>query len=220
MKPEQPPLRPITERRRQRMIDVLQRRQPDLTVVLENVHDPHNISAVLRSCEAVGIGEVHLIYTVEERPKLSRVVAAGTLRWLDIVNHPSIEACYVALRSRGFTIYATHLDENRHELFDLDLTQPSALVFGNEQRGVSPEAVAAADATMIIPMMGMVQSLNISVACAVTLYEALRQRRAAGYYDQSRLSAGEIETRLNAWLRRERRVTPAAPVDSAPDRQG
>lgn len=201
------------------MIDVLQRRQSDLTVVLENVHDPHNISAVLRSCEAVGIGEVHLIYTVEERPKLSRVVAAGTLRWLDVVNHRSIEECYAALHERGFTIYATHLDDNRLELFDLDLTQPSALVFGNEQRGVSPEAVAAADATMIIPMMGMVQSLNISVACAVTLYEALRQRRAAGYYEQARLSDGEIETRLNAWLRRERRANPAPPLDSASDRQ-
>lgn len=220
MKSEQPPVRPITSRRRQRMIDVLKRRQPDLTVVLENVHDPHNISAVLRSCEAVGIGEVHLIYTVEERPKLSRVVSAGTLRWLDIVNHRSIEECFAALRERGFTIYATHLDDNRLELFDLDLTQPSALVFGNEQRGVSPEAVEAADATMIIPMMGMVQSLNISVACAVTLYEALRQRRAAGYYEQARLSAGDIETRLNAWLRRERRVIPEIPVDSAPDRQG
>jgi tRNA (guanosine-2'-O-)-methyltransferase len=218
MKFEQPPVRPITPRRRQRMIDVLTRRQPDLTVVLENVHDPHNISAVLRSCEAVGIGEVHLIYTVEERPKLSRVVSAGTLRWLDVVNHRSIEECYAALRERGFTIYATHLDDNRLELFDLDLTQPSALVFGNEQRGVSPEAVAAADATMIIPMMGMVQSLNISVACAVTLYEALRQRRAAGYYEQARLSAGEIDSRLTAWLRRERRVIPEMTADSAPDR--
>lgn len=209
-------MRPITERRRQRMIEVLQRRQPDLTIVLENVHDPHNISAVLRSCEAVGIGEVHLIYTVEERPKLSRVVSAGTLRWLDVVNHRSVDDCYAALRERGFTIYATHLDDNRLELFDLDLTQPSALVFGNEQRGVSSEAVAAADATMIIPMMGMVQSLNISVACAVTLYEALRQRRVAGFYAQPRLSEAEIDTRLTAWLRRERRAIPAVPVDAAP----
>jgi tRNA (guanosine-2'-O-)-methyltransferase len=202
------------------MIDVLKRRQPDLTVVLENVHDPHNISAVLRSCEAVGIGDVHLIYTVEERPKLSRVVSAGTLRWLNVVDHQSIDDCYAALRARGFTIYATHLDDNRLELFDLDLTQPSALVFGNEQRGVSPEAVEAADATMIIPMMGMVQSLNISVACAVTLYEALRQRHAAGLYEQARLSDSEIETRLDAWLRRERRANPDLPADSASDRYG
>jgi len=203
-----PQLRPITERRRRRMIEVLEQRQPDLTVVIENVHDPHNISAVLRSCDAVGIATVHLVHTVEERPRLNRVVASGALRWLEIVDHPSIESCFDALRCQGFTIYATHLDENRLELFDLDLTRPSALVFGNEQRGVSPEAVAASDETIVIPMMGMVQSLNISVACAVTLYEALRQRRAADLYQQPRLAAAEIDARLDGWLRRERRIIP------------
>ena len=208
MKREMPQLRPITERRRKRMIEVLEQRQPDLTVVIENVHDPHNISAVLRSCDAVGVATVHLVYTVEERPRLNRVVASGALRWLEIVDHPSIQACYDALRNQGFRIYATHLDDNRLELFDLNLAQPSALVFGNEKRGVSPEAVAAADATMVIPMMGMVQSLNISVACAVTLYEALRQRKAANLYQQPRLPTSEIDTRLDGWLRRERRIIP------------
>src|SRR6185437_10684410 len=135
MKHGMPRPRPITERRRRRMIEVLEQRQPDLTVVIENVHDPHNISAVLRSCDAVGIGTVHLVYTVEERPKLSRVVSGGALRWLEIVDHVNIESCYAALRRQGFTIYATHLDENRIELFDLDLTRPTALVFGNEKRG-------------------------------------------------------------------------------------
>ncbi|MGA7668772.1 MAG: RNA methyltransferase [Nitrolancea sp.] len=206
MKHEKPPLRPITERRRRRMVEVLERRQPDLTVVLENVHDPHNVSAVLRTCDAVGIATVHLVYTIEERPELSRGVSASALRWLDVVDHESISDCYVALRAQGFTILATHLDENRVELFDLDLTAPTALVFGNEQRGVSEEAVAGADGTVIIPMMGMVQSLNISVACAVTLYEALRQRRAARLYEQPRLSRSEIGTRLDRWLRRERRI--------------
>lgn len=200
-------MRPITERRRRRMVEVLQRRQPDLTVVLENVHDPHNVSAVLRTCDAVGISAVHLVYTVEERPELSRNVSGSALRWLDIIDHESIDECYSALRVQGFTIYATHLDENRVELFDLDLTRPTALVYGNEQRGVSTEAVEKADATMVIPMMGMVQSLNISVACAVSLYEALRQRRAANLYRQPRLTSSEIDSRLNRWLRRERRTT-------------
>ncbi len=206
MKREKPPLRPITERRRRRMVEVLERRQPDLTVVLENVHDPHNVSAVLRSCDAVGIATVHLVYTVEERPELSRGVSGSALRWLDIVDHESVAACYGALREQGFTILATHLDENRVELFDLDLTAPTALVFGNEQRGVSEEAIEGADGTVIIPMMGMVQSLNISVACAVTLYEALRQRRAANLYEHPRLSRNEISSRLDRWLRRERRI--------------
>jgi len=198
--------RPITERRRRRMVDVLARRQPDLTVVIENVHDPHNISAVLRSCDAVGLLTVHLVYTIEEWPELSRVSSASAVKWLDIVQHESIEACYQALRAQGFTIYATHLSAASRDLYDLDLTGPVALVFGNEHRGVSDEAVANADGSVVIPMMGMVQSLNISVACAVSLYEALRQRRAVGAYDRPKLSAEERQERLVRWLQRERRM--------------
>lgn len=198
--------RPVTERRRRRMIDVLSRRQPDLTVVLENVHDPHNVSAVLRSCDAVGILTVHLVYNVEEWPELSRVSSGSAVKWLDIVRHPDIPSCYRVLRDQGFTIYATHLDVAAQELYDLDLTQPVALVFGNEHRGVSEEAHRQADGNFIIPMMGMVQSLNISVACAVSLYEALRQRRAAGAYGSPKLPRPEIEARLIGWLQRERRI--------------
>lgn len=187
------------------MIDVLSRRQPDLTVVLENVHDPHNIGAVLRSCDAVGVLTVHLVYTVEELPKLSRITSASAVKWLDVVAHPSIDACYAALREQGFTIYATHLDAASRELYDLDLTAPVAFVFGNEQRGVTDEALHGADGSFVIPMMGMVQSLNISVACAVSLYDALRQRRATGAYDRPKLPADEIDARLARWLQRERR---------------
>jgi tRNA (guanosine-2'-O-)-methyltransferase len=197
----------VSERRLARMTGVLARRQPDLTVVLENVHDPHNISAVLRSCDAVGIGTVHLVYTCEERPKLSRVSSASAVKWLRIVDHPSIPDCYAALRREDFRIYATHLGEASLDLYELDLTQPTALVFGNEHRGASDEAVKLADADVIIPMMGMVQSLNISVACAVALYEALRQRRLAGAYDAARLSQAELGARLTRWLRREGRLT-------------
>jgi len=188
------------------MRDVLGRRQPDLTVVVENVHDPHNISAVLRSCEAVGVPEVHLVYTVEVRPELSRITSASALKWLEIVQHPDIPACYGALRARGFAIYATHLGAAGRDLYDLDLTAPVALVFGNEQRGVTDEALAEADGSFVIPMMGMVQSLNISVACAVSLYEALRQRRAAGAYDRAGLPEADIEERLITWLQREHRL--------------
>ena len=198
----------VSERRLARLTGVLERRQPDLTVVIENVHDPHNISAVLRSCDAVGVARVHLVYTREERPKLSRVSSASAVKWLEIVDHPSIPACYAALRAQGFAIYATHLGEDSRDLYELDLASPAALVFGNEQRGVSEEAVRLADASVLIPMMGMVQSLNISVACAVTLYEALRQRREAGAYDEPKLSHAEIDARLTSWLEREGRVSP------------
>ena len=207
---ERKPGRPITERRLQRMREVLVRRQPDLAVVLENVHDPHNVSAVLRSCDAAGVLAVHLVYTVEEFPELSENVSGSALRWLDIVVHPSIEACYRALRSQGMTVYATYLGDpaNSHDLYELDLTRPTAFVFGNEQRGVSEEALAAADGNVVVPMMGMVRSLNISVACAVSLYEAVRQRRLAGQYCRPKLSEAERRARLRRWLEREGRALP------------
>jgi tRNA (guanosine-2'-O-)-methyltransferase len=204
--------RPITPRRLERMREVLERRQPDLTVVIENVHDPHNISAVLRSCDAVGVASVHLVYTLEEEPELSRVVAASAQKWLDIQRHGSIDECYDRLRQHGFTIYATALREECHDLHSLDLTAPVAFVFGNEMRGCSDEAADLADGAMIIPMMGMVQSLNISVACAVTLYEALRQRRAIGAYDSPKLPAEVRNQTLDFWLKRDRRL-PLSELD-------
>lgn len=207
--------RPITQRRLARMRGTLARRQPDLAIVIEDVHDPHNVSAMLRSCDAVGVAAAHLIYSVEERPELSKGVSASAQRWLDLQAHDSIAACYAALREHGFAIYATSLTHDAADLYDLDLTRPVAIVFGNETRGVTADAVAAADGCVYIPMMGMVESLNVSVACAVTLYEALRQRRAAGRYDGEALSPDEIDSRLHAWLLRDRR-DPAAVVFDVP----
>jgi tRNA (guanosine-2'-O-)-methyltransferase len=207
--------RPITPRRLARMRGTLARRQPDLAVVIENVHDPHNVSAMLRSCDAVGAASAHLVYDSVEPPVVSGGVSASAQRWLDLVQHGSIDECYGVLRERGFMIYATSLGEASRELFDLDLTQPSAFVFGNETFGVSDAAVEGSDATVFIPMMGMVESLNVSVACAVSLYEALRQRMAAGRYDRASLGAGEMDSRLRTWLEREGRDTSA--LESASD---
>lgn len=198
--------RPISEKRLNRMRTVLRRRQPDLTVVLENVHDPHNISAVLRSCDAVGVSRVHLVYTFEEEPKLSKDVSASALKWLEVERHESIEACYQHLRREGFRILATALRDDCRDLHEVDMTLPTAVVFGNEMRGCSDDAIEQADAPLLIPMMGMVQSLNISVACAVTLYEALRQRRVAGSYNEPKLPEGVRRERLDYWLRRDRRA--------------
>lgn len=210
-------VRPITERRFQRMREVLARRQPDLTIVLENVHDPHNVSAVLRSCDAVGLLRVHLVYTVEQFPELSENVSGSALRWLDLIFHNSIAECYQSLRREGFRIYTTYLGDSSQsaDLYTLDLTQPVALVFGNEHRGVSEEAMEAADGNFVIPMMGMVRSLNISVACAVSLYEALRQRRVVGGYNRPKLAPEEIRQRLRAWLEREGRLIPQEFDDSS-----
>jgi tRNA (guanosine-2'-O-)-methyltransferase len=202
--PPKPNKWPRTERRQQRLRSVLSRRQPDLVVVLENVFDAHNASAVLRSCDAVGVLEVHLVYDVEEPPEsvFARTTSSGTAKWMDIHRHESVEACYAALREKQLKVLVTALQTDSLRLYESDLASPVALVFGNEQRGASEQAVALADGTIYIPMLGVVESLNISVACAVTLYEALRQRKEAGLYDSPRLSDEELELRLDAWLRR------------------
>lgn len=191
-----------TERRSTRIQRALERRQPDLTVVMENIHDPHNVSAVLRSCDAVGIPGVELLYTLEKFPRIGKKSSSSANKWLDRRKHTSVDACFSQLRKEGFRIYATHLASDAVSLYDLDLTQPAALVFGNEHRGVSDEAAAKADANFQIPMMGMIQSLNVSVACAVTLYEALRQRLKAGHYDARKLAETDFQRLLEDWLGR------------------
>lgn len=194
---------PRTGRRQDRVAAVLSRRQPDLTVVLENVHDPHNVSAVLRSCDAVGVLAVHTVYTEEERPEgFARTTSASAAKWIDVVHYESVAACYAALRAEGFAIVATAVRVDSADLYALDLTRPAAIVFGNEQRGASEAAIAEADARAALPMMGMVESLNISVACAVTLYEALRQRRAAGAYASPKLDSGRRTALGDGWLHR------------------
>lgn len=193
-----------TARRQQRIRRVLERRQPDLTVVLEDVHDPHNVSAVLRSCDAIGVLDVHVVYVHEEPPRraFARKSSASAAKWMRIHRHDSIDACYTALRADGQRILAAALVPGSPDLHELDLTRPTALVFGNEMRGLSEEAISAADGAFRIPMMGMVESLNISVACAVTLYEAMRQRRAAGRYETPALDAAELDALAEAWLKR------------------
>ncbi len=168
----------MTERRKEKMLAVLRRRQPNLTVVLEDIHDPHNVSAILRTADAVGIPEVQLVYSIDKVPRLGKKSSASALKWVKRRSFGSIKECYDRLHQEGFTICATSLGKRSISLYRLDLTRKVALVFGNEHRGVSPAAARSADENFLIPMTGMIQSLNVSVACAVSLYEALRQRMA------------------------------------------
>lgn len=193
-----------TERRVNRAEHVIAKRQPTLTVVLEDVFDPHNASAVLRSCDGVGVKDVHLVYVNQEPPRKSfgRLSSGGAAKWLDLHHHDSIEACYAHLRKRGFTILATALQDESRELYEVDFTQPTALVFGNERDGVSAEGISGADGTIYIPMQGMVESLNISVSCAVTLYEAMRQRMSAGMYSDPQIDADARDAMLVDWIKR------------------
>ena len=167
----------ITQRRLGRMRQVLQRRHDDLVVVLENIHDPHNASAILRSCDAFGVGRIALVYTNQVFPEISGGVAAQVQKWLQIDRFDSAEACVAALHAEGIKVYATQLTDDARDYLDIDFSEPTAIVLGNEHAGCSAEMLALADSALIVPMQGFVQSLNVSVAAAVLLAETARQRR-------------------------------------------
>ena len=191
-----------SERRLARLETVLRHRQPDMTVVMENIHDPHNVSAMLRSCDAAGVLEAQLLYNIDAFPKIGKKSSASAGKWVERRKFKSVTDCYAKLRSEGFVIYATRLDERAQSLYDLDLTCKVAFVFGNEHRGVSDEAAEKADGIIQIPMLGMIQSLNVSVACAIVLYETLRQRLKKGDYANPKFRKEEFERLLDEWKKK------------------
>jgi tRNA (guanosine-2'-O-)-methyltransferase len=181
--------------------------QPDLTVVLENIADPLNISAVLRSCDAVGVREVFVVYTRSYLDRrglvLGKRTSGGTFKWMDVYLFNDLAECLGRVRERCGRVLATSLGEEVPSLYSLDLTLPTALLFGNEDEGVSPEALELADGHFVIPQAGMVESLNLSVACAVSLFEARRQRGARGFYDEHPpLTAEQQEQLFRRWTGR------------------
>lgn len=192
-----------TEQRVNKLKDVLEKRQLDLTVVAENIADVHNLSAMLRSCDAVGILRVCLVYDGSQKaPALGENSSASARKWVETLPFSDIEECYEFLRKEGFKIYTTHLGKESMSLYDMDLTQKIALVFGNEHLGVSDKAVELSDGNFIIPQIGMIQSLNISVACAVSVYEAFRQRLACGKFDECQIEDPAFTSKMKEWLLR------------------
>ncbi len=191
-----------TERRIRRMKEVLRNRQRDLAVVCEDIHDPHNVSAILRSCDATGVGSVYLLYTEEAFPQLGKKSSASAKKWVDIHRYRRHQSLRDALKERNLTIYATHVSPTAKSIYEIDWTQPSAIIVGNEHRGVSDEALAMADETIHIPMFGMVESLNVSVATAVILYEICRQRLAKGLYPFSTEEDPWLQEVLQKWIER------------------
>ena len=189
-------------RRQVRIADVLGRRLPGLTMVLENIHDPHNVSAILRSCDAVGVVGVELLYTIEKFPRIGKKSSSSASKWVDRRKHTSVEDCFATLHAEGYHILATRIAPGAPTLFEADLTRPVAFVLGNEHRGVSDEAARLADGLVQIPMRGMIESLNVSVASAVLLYEALRQRLTGGSLQVPALPPDTYQTLLQDWLHR------------------
>lgn len=165
----------ITEERRARIDEVIRNRTYTVVTVLDGIYDQGNVSAVIRSIEGLGFAELHILETADKF-KASRRIAQGADKWLDVHRYQSVEPCLENLKSRGYRLLATHL-EAATPLDELDFTQPTALVFGNEKYGVSPEILEACDARVIVPMMGFSQSFNISVATAICMYHVLSDRR-------------------------------------------
>jgi len=189
----------MTPERRARLDAVLAKRQPDLTVYAENLHKPRNFSAMVRNCDAVGINEMHVL-PGEHDLRTHWRTSQGSEKWMQIRTHASAEECCTCLKSSGFQLVAAHLSHAAIDYREIDYTQAIALVLGTELFGVSETTLSHVDQQISIPMMGVSQSLNVSVACAVVLYEAQRQRQAAGMYDQCRLDAKTLTRQRFEWL--------------------
>ena len=175
-----------------RITQMLNRRQPELTVCLEQVHKPHNLAAIVRTADAVGVSDVHATWE-EQAMRLSGKSATGSQNWVNVHSHDSVTDAVKELRAQGMQIIATNLSETAIDFRDVDYTKPTAILMGQEKHGISDEALALADQDVIIPMVGMCQSLNVSVASALILYEAQRQREEAGMYNgECRLPEEEV----------------------------
>jgi tRNA (guanosine-2'-O-)-methyltransferase len=190
----------MTPERREKLLSVIRKRQDDLNIVLENVFDPHNISAVMRTCDAVGVQEVTILNTkIPRHKKWGAKSSSSASKWLSIQEYDNAAACFSSLRKRYSTILTTHLSADAVSLYDIDFTKSLALVFGNEHSGVSEEIRVLADGNFVIPQTGIIRSLNISVACAVTLYEAYRQKSRAGHYNREDINGVFWQDILKKW---------------------
>ena len=200
-----------TERRRAKLERVLRWRQKDLTLVLANIHDPHNVSAIYRSADAFGVAALHLYYTDTAFPELGKKSSASARKWVESVRHRSAEELYAALKAGGHQILATSCTPESKPLGAYDFTKPTAVIMGNEHSGVPAELNSLVDGEVYIPMYGMIQSFNVSVAAAVILSEASRQRVQAGMYDRPSYPPDELAARLEAFLLMIRRP-PRSPL--------
>lgn len=200
----------VTEGRYKRIEEVASMRQEGFTAIIENVHDPHNLGAILRTCDSVGIREVFALYTIESPDKLKVLAgnktSSGAKKWVDIHVFEDTLECVEVVRRKYDVILGTHLGVDSISLYDVDFHSRSiAVVFGNEHRGISEELLSLLDGNFLIPQVGMTQSLNISVACAVSLYEGMRQRLNAGKYDAEKIASSDFgKDCLNQYLEKSR----------------
>lgn len=172
----------MSPERFKRITDMLNHRQTDLSICLEGIHKPHNLAAIVRTADAVGVHEVHGVWNNDD-PRMARGTAAGSHSWVGVNRHENTDDAVAQMRAGGMQIIVTNLSDTAVDYRELDYTKPTAFLLGNEKFGISEKALSLADHHVIVPMVGMVQSLNVSVAAALLLYEAYRQREAADMYN-------------------------------------
>ena len=191
-----------TPEREAKIRRVLGFRQHDLALVMANIHDPHNVSAIYRSCDAFGVPTVHQYYTRTAFPHLAERSSASARKWVTSVRHSTPEDLMAALKAKNMRIYATSCSPAAKPVAEYDLTGPVAIIMGNEHSGVDPELLPLADGELYIPMYGMIQSFNVSVAAALVLSEASRQRALAGKYATPTCDPDVLEGTIQEWLQR------------------
>lgn len=197
--------RMINDKRLKRIEDILTRKQPTLQIMLDDVHSSQNLSAIIRTADAVGVLDIYYSTKANETPRIHKTITQGAHRWThrSRMNDADKVKFLKQKKSEGLQVIVTHLEERAVSFREIDYTKPTLLVMGNEKEGVSPEVIAEADEVIIIPMQGMVQSLNVSVATALILYEAQRQLENAGRYDTSQISFEKREEIKEAWVYRD-----------------
>lgn len=188
----------MTPKRQERINQVLSKRQNDLTVITDQVVKNRNLAAIMRTCDAVGIPKMHCV-EAEERYRTYAGISASSHKWVETIHYDNVVTSINTLKSSGMQIIAANLTDDAIDYREVDYTKPTALLMGTELIGVSDAAAKACDQNIVIPMMGMVESFNVSVACAIILAEAQRQREAAGLYDQCQLSKEEYDRLFFKW---------------------
>ena len=188
----------MSPERYQRLKKTLDNRQLDLTVVMENVHKPHNFAAIVRSCEAVGVAQAHAMVR-DGRMSKHIHTSAGSSKWVNVDSYNDIDEPFNKLRTQGYQLLTAHLDDSAVDFREVDYTKPTAIVMGSELHGISDHAAEMADQSIVIPMMGLTESLNVSVATALILFEAQHQRQAVGMYDTCQIDPDTYTKTLFEW---------------------
>lgn len=185
----------MNKKRFKKIKSLLEKRQPDLSVLMDNVHKPHNLAAIARTCDAVGIYDIHAT-AATEKIKITQKTSGWVKKWVRLTQHKNTQSAIDFLKNNGFQVVAAHLTSDSTDFRNIDFTKKTALIMGAELEGVSEEASKLCDKCIHIPMHGMTQSLNVSVACALILFEAERQRSIKGMYDSSRLDKNQFKKAL------------------------